>query len=124
MWMKDEEIARSYRESTKRKAQIGVLADLNLCSKKEIEEILIKMGEIKPPKEKKPQEAPKEEVKEITGGSEMKTIPECIAQYAFDKLDQLEKEIEIHQKQIKSLEKEYKEIAEFLDGRERAKMPV
>ena len=49
-----KEIVASYRTAKNPKAQIGVLADLNGCTEKEIEEILIQLGAIKPAERKKP----------------------------------------------------------------------
>ena len=40
MQMTDEEIIRSFKEAKNPKAQIGILADLNACSRKEIEAII------------------------------------------------------------------------------------
>lgn len=39
-----KEIVASYRTAKNPKAQIGVLADLNGCSEKEIEEVLVQLG--------------------------------------------------------------------------------
>lgn len=48
------EIVASYRTAKNPKAQIGVLADLNGCSEKEIEEILVQLGAMKGAEKKKP----------------------------------------------------------------------
>ena len=44
MQMTENEIVKSYKQSTKKVQQIGILADLNLCTKKEIRAILEKNG--------------------------------------------------------------------------------
>lgn len=49
-----KEIVASYRTAKNPKVQIGVLADLNGCSEKEIEEVLIQLGAMKPTERKKP----------------------------------------------------------------------
>ena len=49
-----KEIVASYRTAKNPKAQIGVLADLNSCTEKEIEEVLIQLGAMKPAERKKP----------------------------------------------------------------------
>ena len=49
-----KEIVASYRTARNPKAQIGVLADLNGCSQKESEEVLIQLGAMKPTERKKP----------------------------------------------------------------------
>ncbi len=49
-----KEIVASYRTARNPKAQIGVLADLNGCTEKEIEEVLMQLGAMKPAEWKKP----------------------------------------------------------------------
>lgn len=49
-----KEIVASYRTAKNPKAQIGVLADLNGCTPKEIEEVLTQLGALKPAERKKP----------------------------------------------------------------------
>lgn len=49
-----KEIVASYRTAKNPKAQIGVLADLNGCSEKEIEEVLVQLGAMEPAERKKP----------------------------------------------------------------------
>lgn len=49
-----KEIVASYRTAKNPKAQIGVLADLNGCTTKEIEEVLTQLGALKPAERKKP----------------------------------------------------------------------
>ena len=44
MQMTENEIVKSYKQATKKVQQIGILADLNLCSKKEIRAILESHG--------------------------------------------------------------------------------
>lgn len=48
--MSESEIVASYRQAAKPAAQITVLADLNVCSKERIEEILREAGELLPKK--------------------------------------------------------------------------
>ena len=50
MTMTEYEICKEFREAAKPQEQIAILADLNVCSKKEIAEILIKNGEKNIPK--------------------------------------------------------------------------
>lgn len=45
MIMTNEEIVRDYRAAKNRTKQIGILADENMCSKREIVEILLEAGE-------------------------------------------------------------------------------
>lgn len=112
MWMTKSEIARSYRESKNRNAQIGILAEMNLCSIEEIREVLVETGEIKA-KGKKATPVVREKEKTVMG----KKVPESILNFAYDKLDTIEKEIKDLEKLLKEKESEYKEIADFLDGK-------
>ena len=48
MTMTPAEIAKSYREAKNRRAQIGVLADLNACKKADILAALVEAGELTP----------------------------------------------------------------------------
>ena len=48
MIMSNEEIVREYRQSKKPLVQIGILADENTCSKREIVAILLEAGETVP----------------------------------------------------------------------------
>lgn len=84
MQMSESEIKRRYKEAKNQKQQIGILADLNCCSKEEIESILgITKEDNKPPGE-------------MSRGQIMDLL--------FGKLDLLEKE-------IKKLEEEYRNIS-------------
>lgn len=46
-----EEIVTSYRQAKNQQTQIGVLADLNVCTRKEIKELLTEAGALQPPPE-------------------------------------------------------------------------
>lgn len=48
-----EEIVTSYRQAKNQQTQIGVLADLNVCTRKEIKELLTEAGALQPPPESK-----------------------------------------------------------------------
>ena len=91
MIMTEAEICKEYRESKKQNMQIGILAELNLCKKAEIIEILEKNGIAVPkPAMKKKAELP-QEIREV-----------------------LERDLETIEAQIKELEAKYKAIAAFL----------
>ena len=45
MTMDKTEIVTNYRQAADKKAQLGILADLNLCSRAEIADILLEAGE-------------------------------------------------------------------------------
>ncbi len=44
MWMTPGEICREYQQARKKTVQVGILADLNCCSKAEIRDILSQQG--------------------------------------------------------------------------------
>ncbi len=44
-----EEIVTSYRQARNQQTQIGVLADLNVCTRKEIKDLLAEAGALKAP---------------------------------------------------------------------------
>lgn len=48
-----EEIVTSYRQAKNQQTQIGVLADLNVCTRKEIKDLLAEAGVLKAPPENK-----------------------------------------------------------------------
>ena len=91
MVMTEAEICKEYRESKKQNMQIGILAELNLCKKTEIIDILEKNGITVPrPATKKKAELPAA-IREV-----------------------LEHDLELIETQIKELEAKYKAIAAFL----------
>ena len=47
MWMSEHEITRSYLEAEDQKTQISILSELNLCSEKDIIDILASRGSLK-----------------------------------------------------------------------------
>lgn len=48
-----DEIVTSYRQAGNRQTQIGVLADLNVCTRKEIKDLLAEAGVLEAPLENK-----------------------------------------------------------------------
>lgn len=95
MEMSYGEIVMSYRRAQNRRMQVGILADLNQCSEKEIENILLAAGE------ELPKGRTKKEVKE------QKEIPETISKILMSRIEELDTI-------IRNAEKEYKEIVVFL----------
>lgn len=93
--MSHGEIVLSYKRAQSRSAQIGILADLNECSKKEIENILLAAG----------QELPKRKARQKV--EKQKEIPEAISKLLMSRIEELD--TIIHE-----AEKEYKEIVSFL----------
>ena len=82
MNMTPAEIVADYRQSKTPMKQIGILADLNVCTRQEIVDILREAGEELPKNyQKKPKAEPKTEVKttgtftiEIAAGSSSDTV--------------------------------------------------
>lgn len=95
MEMSHGEIVLSYKRAQNRRMQIGILADLNQCSKKEIESILLAAGE----------ELPKGRRKKTV--KEQKEIPETVSKILMSRIEELDTI-------IRNAEKEYKEIVTFL----------
>lgn len=92
MQMTVAEIKRNYNEAKDKQRQIGILADLNCCSREEIEMIL---GEEVKRKTTVPKEVVQEEVKD-PNLREVRAV-------LYSKLESIEN-------QIKSLEEEYRKI--------------
>lgn len=95
MEMSHGEIVLSYKRAQSRSAQIGILADLNQCSKKEIENILLAAG----------QELPQRKARKTV--EKQKEIPETISKLLINRIEELDAI-------ISEAEKEYKEIVSFL----------
>ena len=95
MYMTDSEIYRDYRQARHKSRQIGILTDLNGCSKEEIEAVIAKyekQNEVTAPVEAPPPEAPPPEQAE-TG---------YVPSRRYEELDRLNAE-------IRWLEEQYKE---------------
>lgn len=101
--MRDSTICKEYREAKNKKEQIKILADLNLCTTKLIKEILVEGGEILPLEKVKKNSVTKEE---LAAGQ---NLPSVVIKALCNRLDQLDSDIH-------SIEKEYKEISEFIKG--------
>lgn len=111
MWSADR-IRESYLNAENRKSQVGILAELNDCSKQEIEEILISEGVMEPKRIKleKP-EKPVEE-KPIVAAVH---IPKTILDMVEAKLDELEESLSQLEVMKKDLEAQYKELCDFVE---------
>lgn len=116
MEMTDSEIVRNYNASRKKTLQIGILADLNTCSKQRIADILIAAGIKVPEKfyhEKKAMTPEKPKEVEVT--------KETLAKIGYEELERLEKEIRQQEKIIEQAqalkmiyEEDYKVMLKFL----------
>ena len=113
MEMSEFEICQSYRLAKNKHEQIKILAELNLCSKTEIQQIIQKAED-----RKKAEEVLKEvEIKPVVQPiktKKNKNIPESVLKVLTGQLENLDKEIGNLHKAIKEKEEQYKDIAQFL----------
>ncbi|MCR4739154.1 MAG: hypothetical protein K5886_02705 [Lachnospiraceae bacterium] len=110
MQMTNEEIARSYREAKDKKKQIGILAELNLCSRTEIEYILRDEG-LHPGYQRKPKE-PKKSGKKKTVISEDQT--KDIPGKQTKKTDAPGQQLEISMTELDTDTEEYQQELSFI----------
>lgn len=111
MEMTKGEICLRFRRGGGTKQQIKVLADLNAVPVSEIKTVLIEAGEIK--EETKPEE-PKEPPKEP------KVMPETIVQVLLARIEVLDQELSVIEKEKKAKEAEYLEIIAFMNNYNKA----
>jgi len=122
---KKAEIVREYKTAKNKSSQIGILADLNCCTRKDIEKVLIEAGielrkkKIAPvqPKEK---EEPKED-EESVSYMNIEPVEEEIEEIKAEEdylpvvvWDALTIRIQQLDKDIKNLTREKEEIEEFI----------
>lgn len=115
MIMTEAEICKEYRESKKQNMQIGILAQLNLCKKADIIDILEKNGITVPkPAEKKQTTSNKTVTAKVVSKKPVESakpveVPQEVRTALEDTLDAIEAK-------IKDLEKQYAIISKFLCG--------
>ncbi len=97
MQMSVTEIKKNYNEAKNKKRQIGILADLNCCSKEEIEKIVAVESAIKQKKEKT-----------YVSPVEKELSVNDVRNQLYSRMDELDL-------QIKTLEKEYRKIVITLE---------
>lgn len=128
MMMSTEEILYSYHNAACRTKQIGILADLNACSRDEITRILEENGEDIPKrkysKRKKPvqqdemqQVEQKEEPAAEKAVEHIKAagaVPDFIAQILLEKLDEIDGKLAEAEKAKKEYESQYYTITDYL----------
>jgi len=119
MEMTNEEIVYRYRNAAQRNQQIQILAELNLCERETIVQILEDAGEEVPKRKynKKKKAEPKEEkaiepikLPEIIE----KPIPDFIAQILLEKLDEIDGKLATVEKEKKEYESQYYAITNYL----------
>lgn len=129
MTMSTEEILYSYHNAACRTKQIGILADLNACSRDEITRILEENGEDIPKrkysKRKKPvqQDEAVQQVEQKEEPAEEKAaehimaagaVPDFIAQILLEKLDEIDGKLAEAEKAKKEYESQYYTITDYL----------
>ena len=101
--MTEKEIVKSYKNAVNQRAQIGILAELNLCSKKEITAIIEAAGlnvpGRRPVTKKEPIQEAVEEKKE--------ELPEAVSKLIIARIEELDRI-------IGEYTREYEELAKFL----------
>ncbi|MBR4668417.1 MAG: hypothetical protein IKO76_06645 [Butyrivibrio sp.] len=123
--MDNNEICRSYKEARNKKSQIGILAELNLCSTKDIIEILKEGGVYIAPKVRSKDEqaskpAPKETavtnegfataVDEMTG--KRAPLPGVIEEAVCYAVEAMDEQIEKYEQEQEALGKKIAELNE------------
>ncbi len=131
MMMSTEEILYSYHNAACRTKQIGILADLNACSRDEITRILEENGEDIPKrkytKRKKPvqqdeavqqveqkEEPAAEPEKAVEHIKAAGAVPDFIAQILLEKLDEIDGKLAEAEKAKKEYESQYYTITDYL----------
>ena len=123
--MSTEEILYSYHNAACRTKQIGILADLNACSRDEITRILEENGEDIPKrkysKRKKPvqqveqkEEPAAEPEKAVEHIMAAGAVPDFIAQILLEKLDEIDGKLAEAEKAKKEYESQYYTITDYL----------
>ena len=129
MMMSTEEILYSYHNAACRTKQIGILADLNACSRDEITRILEENGEDIPKrkyskrKKQVQQDEAQVELKEEPAAEPEKAVehimaagavPDFIAQILLEKLDEIDGKLAEAEKAKKEYESQYYTITDYL----------
>lgn len=110
MQMSEAEICKRFKEAKDHRKQVGILADLNCCSRDQIREILLKNG-IAPPRYGNRYTKIKEEdlPKNIP-------VPKSVFNIIKDKIDNIDMEIQNLEVRIEYLREVKKELNDFLKG--------
>lgn len=106
--MTPEEIRRSFNEAAKKGEQITILAELNLCSKDEIKEVLLEQGV--PETEIPKQGRRRKEAGEKKEGSKKKVdVPPEVRTAVVLRMEQLTDELTAKEKELKTLSEFFKQ---------------
>lgn len=115
MWMSEEEIARKYRMAKYKRKQVKILAELNGCTEKKIQEILVEKGEMNMPRTKRNKilEEAMNQTEEVRKEVEEKkvvkkqSIPDAVIRCVEDRMEKLEGT-------IRRCSEEYRDLADFI----------
>ena len=106
-----KEVLKRYDEAANKSEMIQILADMEECSKQDIIELLQTNGrEI--PEDRKRGRKKKKDVTTVNN-----SLPDGVREALTEKLERIDqriKELEPYKRELKQLENQYKEIANFL----------
>lgn len=120
MQMSDEEIRRNYRAAANKQLQIGILADLNLCSKEKIKRILEQEEAPEPVPEDKPPVIDSEKYmaaglrKKKKDADEKRRVSEVVKEAIVKRMVEVQEEIDALMEKRKELEKKLMELNTFI----------
>lgn len=116
MTMAAEEIVREYREARNKKAQIKILADLNLCTKDEIIEVLRSKG-VEIPEKKTKQKPDVTQKSDVAAGAPVEKEPVKEAPLAMPEIvkEAITKQMIIETEKIEECQRQMLESARNLD---------
>ena len=114
MQMTEAEIVRSYKQADKKREQINILSELNLCDKKTIREILRKNGvDVAEPGPKEP--APKKTTQKAERDPDQEVpVPEVVMEFARAHLDVLQSRIKGLDLEKARVEKQHKQLSGWI----------
>ncbi len=130
MEMTEGEIARNYRRAKDKDRQGGILADLNCTSREDITRILVRAGiPISPKKRRKRKRSGKGKEADTEDKKGSSTIPQALPEIMGissasipdrdEYTEELFRKLDVLDEEIARLEKEYRETAARIHGKER-----
>ena len=105
--MSAKEICRKYNESADKVEMIQILAEVNVCTKRDIIELLKNNG----------CEVPEECLSGKKKSAKKNQMPDVVKEALAEKMDRIDKrikELEPYKQEYDELERNYKEIANYL----------
>lgn len=118
MEMTESEIVRSYKEAKNKKAQVGILADLNACGVEGIKAVLVRNGvdwrEL--PRGKRTQSPPQQETgkAENTHAQHSKIIREALKAYRTQTENAMRDAVRAHEEAMAKFKNDIEEIDRLL----------